>query len=74
MQQFESRDAPPPFAPLLQLAYGALSTQILCVAAELGIAERLVKDGPVTADELASKLGTRASILERVLRGLVSMN
>jgi hypothetical protein len=55
------------------MAYGALSTQILCVAAQLGVAERLAQDGPVTAGELAPKLGTDASIVERVVRALVSM-
>src|SRR5882672_3645392 len=64
----------PPYAPLLETAYGALRAQILCVAAELGLAERLAQNGPVTASELAPKLGVDAAVLERVLRGLVSMN
>jgi hypothetical protein len=59
---------------LLEAAYGALRAQILCVAAELGLAERLAQNGPVTANELAPKLGIDAAVLERVLRGLVSMN
>jgi hypothetical protein len=40
----------------------------------LGLAERLAQNGPVTANELAPKLGIDAAVLERVLRGLVSMN
>ena len=74
MHRSEPSDASPPYAPLLETAYGALRAQILCVAAELGIAERLWHDGPVTASELAPKLGIDATVLERVLRGLVSMN
>jgi SAM-dependent methyltransferase len=74
MQGSEPPNASPPYAPLLETAYGALRAQILCVAAELGLAERLAQNGPVTASELAPKLGVDAAVLERVLRGLVSMN
>jgi SAM-dependent methyltransferase len=74
MQRSEPPNVSPPYAPLLETAYGALRAQILCVAAELGLAERLAHDGPVTASELAPKFGIDATILERVLRGLVSMN
>jgi SAM-dependent methyltransferase len=59
---------------LLKTAYGALRAQILCVAAELELAERLAQDGPVTASELPPELGVDAAVLERVLCGLVSMN
>ena len=74
MQGSESPNAFPPYTPLLETAYGALRAQILCVAAELGLAEHLAQSGPVTASELAPKLSVDAAILERVLRGLVSMN
>jgi SAM-dependent methyltransferase len=74
MHGSEPSDASPPYAPLLETAYGALRAQILCVAAELGLAERLAQNGPVTASKLAPKLGVDAVVLERVLRGLVSMN
>jgi O-methyltransferase domain/Dimerisation domain len=63
----------PRFAPLLQVAYGGLSAQILWSAATLGIPERLAQEGPATADELAPKPGIEASILERILRALVSL-
>ena len=49
MQPSETRNSPP-YAPLLQMAYGALSAQILCVGEHLGLAERLARDGPVTAN------------------------
>jgi O-methyltransferase len=74
MQGSEKPNASPPYAPLLETAYGALRAQILYVAAELGLAERLALDGPVSANELAPKLGLEASIIERILRGLVSIN
>jgi hypothetical protein len=59
---------------LLQLAYGALSTQILCVAAQWGLAEQLARAGAVTAHELGPQLGVDSVVLERILRALVSMN
>ena len=74
MQQTQTRDLSPPQAPLIKLIHGALHAQILCVAAQLGLAERLALDGPVTADDLAAQLGVDAAILERLLRALVSMN
>src|SRR6476620_11894027 len=74
MRGSEPPNTSQPYAPLLETAYGALRAQILCVAAELGLAERLAQDGPVTASELAPKLGVDAAVLERVLRGLVSMS
>jgi O-methyltransferase domain/Dimerisation domain len=73
VRQSEPQNASPPFAPLLQIAYGALDSQILCVAAQLGLAERLAQDGPVTADDLASKIGVAVVTVERILRALVGM-
>jgi SAM-dependent methyltransferase len=74
MRGSEPPNTSQPYAPLLEMAYGALRAQILCVTAELGLAERLAQNGPATASELAPKLGVDAAVLERVLRGLVSMN
>jgi hypothetical protein len=74
VQRSERQNSSPPFAPLLQIAYGALDSQILCVAAQLGLAERLAHDGPITAADLASSIGIDTVTVERVLRGLVSMN
>lgn len=56
------------------MAYGALRAQILCVTVELGLAECLAQNGPQTASALAPKFGINAAVLERVLRGLVSMS
>ena len=74
MQPSEPLNASPPYTPLLETAYGALRAQILCVAAELGLAECLAQNGPLSASALAPKLGIDAAVLERVLRGLVSMS
>jgi SAM-dependent methyltransferase len=74
MEPSEPPNASPPYTPLLETAYGALRAQILCVAAELGLAECLAQNGPLTASALAPKLGVDAAVLERVLRGLVSMS
>ena len=74
MQSSEPPNASPPYAPLLETAYGALRAQILSVAAELGLAERLAQNGPITASALAPELGIDAAVLERVLRGLVSVS
>jgi hypothetical protein len=74
MQPSKPPNASPPYTPLLETAYGALRAQILCVAAELGLAECLAQNGPLTASALAPKLGIDAAVLERVLRGLVSMS
>ena len=73
MRQSETRSSPP-YAPLLQMAYGALSTQILCVAAQLGLPNRLAQGGPISAAELAPKIGVDALTVERVLRALVTMD
>ena len=57
---------------LLQAAYGAQTTQILYIAAKLGIADQL-QNGHLPANELARSLGVDASGLQRILRGLVSI-
>jgi SAM-dependent methyltransferase len=74
MEPSKPPNASPPYTPLLETAYGALRAQILCVVAELGLAECLAQNGPMSASELAPKLGINAVVLERVLRGLVSMD
>ena len=59
----------PPEAFLMQLAFGALMTQALYVAAKLGVADLLAeKSRPVA--ELAAATGTDERALYRVLRSL----
>src|SRR3954451_18639660 len=54
------------------LLSGSRVTQIIAVAARLGIAD-LLADGPKTADELAAATGAHAEALYRVLRALASI-
>jgi methyltransferase family protein len=51
---------------------GFLTTQLLYVAARLGIAEALA-NGPRSADDLARAVGAEPVALGRVLRGLAVM-
>ena len=60
---------PPPAAVLTQMAFGALLTQALYVAARLGIADLLAK-GPRPVAELAVETETHERSLYRVLRSL----
>jgi O-methyltransferase domain len=68
----ESEHPQQPIAPLLQVAFGAQTAQILYVAAKLGLADEL-RDGHRTATELGQTLGVDVVALRRVLRGLVSL-
>ena len=54
---------------LTRLMDGFLTTQLLHVAASLGVADALA-GGPMTAAEIAERVGARPEPLERVLRGL----
>lgn len=58
--------------PLRQMLDGYKVTQMLYVAARLGIADQL-EGGPRTADELAAATGADADALYRVLRTLASI-
>jgi hypothetical protein len=56
---------------MLRLLSGYWFSQALYVVAVLGVADHL-KDGPRTADQLASEVGADAEALHRLLRGLSS--
>ena len=62
----------PPEAYLMQVAFGAMMTQALYVAARLGVAD-LLADKPQTITELASATKTHERSLYRVLRSLASI-
>jgi hypothetical protein len=62
----------PPEAFLTQLAFGAMMTQALYVAAKLEIADLLAAK-PQTISELAAATGTHERSLYRVLRSLASI-
>jgi hypothetical protein len=55
-----------------QLIAGYWHSQCVYVAAKLGIAD-LLKDGPVSSDDLAKKTKTHPPALYRLLRGLASL-
>ncbi|HEY8563483.1 MAG TPA: methyltransferase [Pyrinomonadaceae bacterium] len=61
----------PPEAFLTDIAFGALLTQALYVAAKVGIAD-LLKDGARTVGELAAATETSEDALYRILRSLAS--
>jgi hypothetical protein len=60
---------PAPQWRLARLMDGYLTTQLLYVAAKLGVADALA-DGPRTPEEIAEAVGADAPLLRRVLRGL----
>jgi O-methyltransferase domain/Dimerisation domain len=62
---------PPPQA-LAQLIHGHWVSRLIYVAAELGVAD-LLKDGPKSADDLATSTGAHPRALRRVLRALASV-
>jgi hypothetical protein len=64
-------DAPPPMQ-MLEMLYGALATQMISVAAELGIAD-LLSGGPRPVAELAADSGADARSLHRLLRALAGL-
>src|ERR1700712_2299954 len=63
---------PPPAAILLQMMDGIKVTQLIHVAAVLGLAD-LLRDGPRTSDDLAAAAGAHPGALYRVLRALASL-
>ena len=64
--------APPPHVQLVQMAMGHWVSSILCLAAELKIAD-LLASGTKTTEELAGPTGTSAGPLYRLLRGLANL-
>lgn len=62
----------PPEAFLTQLAFGAMTTQALYVAAKLGVAD-LLAAGPRNVSELAAETATHERSLYRVMRSLASL-
>lgn len=66
-----ARAAAPPEALLLQLAFGALLSQALYVAARVGVAD-LLAEKPLHTRELAAATNTDERALYRVLRSLAS--
>jgi hypothetical protein len=65
-------EAAPPHAQLIQMAMGNWVSQILYVAARLGLADHLAQ-GRKSADELAGVTGTHAPSLFRLMRTLAHL-
>jgi len=61
-----------PAQKVIRMIQGASITQMIHVAARLGIAD-LLKRGPKSCDELAGATGTHPQSLYRLLRGLASI-
>jgi hypothetical protein len=64
-------EASPPMQ-MMEMLYGALATQMISVAAELEIADRLA-DGPRPVDHLAAESNADPTALFRLLRALASL-
>jgi SAM-dependent methyltransferase len=66
-----TKDAPPPMQ-MMEMLYGALATQMISVAAGLGVAD-LLADGPKPVTELAAATESNEDGLFRLLRGLAGL-
>jgi hypothetical protein len=71
-QKSNDTSAPQTQQTLMQLINGYWCSQMICVAARLGIAD-LVADGPKSSAELAETTGTHAPSLHRLLRAHASL-
>ncbi|MER6983451.1 methyltransferase [Streptomyces carpinensis] len=70
LQRLARKLAPAPFS-LLEMVQGAMLSQALYAAAELRVAEAL-RDGPLSADRLAERVGAHPETLQRLMRLLAS--
>ncbi len=61
----------PPLAAMMEMIIGAWRAQGIAVAAELKVADALA-DGPLSADELARRVGADPDALARLMRALIS--
>jgi len=71
-KQNNDRNMPPPNAVLKQMIGGGMVTQMIYVAAKLGIAD-LLRDGPKDSDTLAKSSKTHPQSLYRLMRTLASI-
>ncbi len=67
-----SMNAPSPQDQMMQWITAKWITKPIHVAAELGIAD-LLRNGPLSVEDLARKTGTHASTLYRILRSLAAV-
>ena len=66
-----SAEPPNEAAAILRMAFAFVTSQVLYVAAELGVADHLAH-GALNARDLASKVGARPDTLARLLQALVA--
>ena len=71
-KSLDARSQIPPNLDILPMITGNRVTQLIYVAAKLGIAD-LLKNGPKTCSELAQAAGAHARSLYRVMRALASV-
>jgi hypothetical protein len=64
-------EPPKEAAVILRMAFAFVTSQVLYVAAELGVADHLAH-GALSAEDLASKIGAHAGALARLLQALVA--
>src|SRR6266567_1488577 len=60
-----------PTMQMLDMLDGLRLTHLLCVLAELGVADQLA-DGPLTVEEIADRTGAHAPSLYRMIRAVAS--
>ncbi len=72
MNDSARREAPTDAAALRQMIMGFRTSQMIHVAARLGLADRL-RSGPQTPETLAHAVGAAAPALQRLLRALASL-
>jgi C-methyltransferase len=70
LYRLHQRSAPAP-AVMFEMILAAWAAQAITVAAELGIADALT-DRPLSADELAQRVGADPDALRRLMRALIS--
>src|ERR1035441_91977 len=69
LYRLNQRLVPAP-AAMMEMIIATWISQALTVAADLGVADALA-DGPLTIDELASRVGADSDALRRLLRALI---
>jgi C-methyltransferase len=70
LYRLHQRLTPAP-AAMIELILAGWTSQAITVAAQLGVADALA-DGPLTIDELATRVDANADALHRLLRALIS--
>jgi C-methyltransferase len=65
-------DEVPPIAVMIDLMDGFIRTQIIAVAANLGVADALDR-GPLRVDQIAESIGADPTALGRIMRTLASI-